>query len=197
MGHLVRVMVKTFAGDVDYLQACLQELETYLLSDELFWTLGAAPTDMSGAFPRLTLGGVLLALVRAIARSSTRQEEVTVEKLESRVEEINTKWRVAWERKAEWEFRSRLRQWGNFLNEFQNEPAEQVSYYAYEVRLRVMLELLSPHAEGIEGEYLDLLNALDQVVGARFAPGEFLWEADLKTGFPPEPYWYLWGQLVV
>lgn len=178
-----------------YLEAGLKEVERYLLADKLFWQLNIAPTPGDPGYPTLTLGGLLLYQTFARSLAKTTSQETALIQIETEIEAIHTRWRVAWERKASWEFKSRLRQWGNFLKEIRVDPEDNLGYYRYEVRFRVMMDLLRPDVPDVDPSFLEHLESLDLLLRALFAPGEFLWDRDLVTGFPAERFWYLWGTL--
>ena len=137
------------AEDRKYLEAALPELQTYLLSDTLFYPL-------THPLPRLTLGGLLLAQRRLHAYED-------VSPLDLRLDTLRSKWRVAWEQKAIQEVAIRLTLWGNYLKEHRNNE-ELGDYYSHEVRLRVILGLLSAEL----GSEPDELIALDQLLRAKF-----------------------------
>ena len=178
-----------------YLQAGLKEVERYLLSDELFWPLNIVSDPGEPSFPNLTLGGLRLHLAFARPLARTSAQRTTLQRTENEIETTHTRWRVAWERKASWEFKSRLRQWGNFIKEVRIDPEDNLSYYRYEVRLRVMLALLKPDIREVDPSYLEHLDSLDLLLRALFASGNFIWEPEFEPEFPAEKYWYLWGVL--
>ena len=164
------------AEDRHYLETALPELKTYLLSDTLFYPL-------THPLPRLTLGGLLLSQRRLHAYED-------VSPLDLRLDMLRSKWRVAWEKKAAQELETRLRLWGNYLNEHGNNK-ELGNYYAHEVRLRVMAGLLSVEL----GHEPDELVALDQLLRAKFCSGEFLWDQALSNEFSRDDFWFLYGRL--
>jgi hypothetical protein len=181
--------------DLEYLRAIVEGLEDYLLSKELYWSLGVAAPRGEPAFPPLTLGGLLLAQARLHARDLAPGQRDQLVLLEERVDGIRSRWRVAWGRKAAHDFRARLNLWRDFLEEYRQNTQGNVDRYAYEVGRRVMLHLLAPEAESIPPTEAELLAGLDRLLRAVFVPGDFVWEAELAGGFPLEVYWYLYGQL--
>lgn len=60
--------------DLGYLKAGISALENYLLSNDLYWPVGASSPSGEPAYPRLTLGGLLLAQKRAHARNLTPEQ---------------------------------------------------------------------------------------------------------------------------
>lgn len=178
-----------------YLQGGLKEVERYLLSDELFWPLNIAPEPWEPSYPNLTLGSLLLYQAFAHPLAQTGSQQTALQKIEAEIETVKTKWRVAWERKASWEFKSRLRQWENFLKEVRIDPEDNTGYYRYEVRFRVMLDLLKPAGNDVDPSYFEHLDSLDLLLRALFTPGDFIWEPELAVEFPADKFWYLWGVL--
>lgn len=150
--------------DLGYLQAGIGELETYLLSKKLYWPLSAA-------YPRLTLGGLLLSLKRSRASRLTPSQIAQLARLETQLEHTRSRWRAAWGRKAQWEFQSRLRQWANYLDELQRDPAAHAAFFRHELRLREIIDLLKPYMDAPDPEDLELLNELDMLLPTLQIPG--------------------------
>jgi len=189
--------LRTPAYALTYLEAAPESLEAYLLSGDLFWPLDASAPDAEGAYPALTLGNVLLFAARLRAREGALLP-VEVSRLrmaEGRLDALRVRWRVAWEDKATREFRSRLRQWSRFLEEALGDSLGSMAYYAYEVRLRVILDLLCENGAVPEMDERDVLESLDARLKAVWVRGAFLWPDEFASGFPEERYWYLWGRL--
>jgi hypothetical protein len=183
--------------DLGYLRACQGCLEDYLLSDELYWSVDAPVPAGESIYPRLTPGGFLLAQKRLLARTLNLDHQMVFSRLLPEVDAIRSRWRVAWEKKAGRDFHSRLGMWRNFIEEYRREPEEQYDRYPYEVRLRVMLQLLQPEAALFSPAEQEMLAGLDQLLKAVIVEGNFIWEADLQKGFPHQEYWYLYGLLPV
>ncbi len=174
------------AADLAYLRAGVPELKDYLLSDHLFWPL-------TGSLPRLTVGGLLIAQARSNAwrLSAAQQSELT--RLEARLKKVQSRWRSSWERKANWEYGSRLNQWRNYLEDYRGDRAGHTAYYPQEVKLRVMVELLETQIATSKDSKLRA--SLDSLLRKVFIAGTFVWESELENGFPQSPYWYLYGGL--
>lgn len=168
-----------------YFQAALDELETYLLSNELYWQLSVPGVSLS----RLTLGHLLLTRLRLQARGYLLPEQ------ENRLEQIRRRWQAAWEKKARHEFNSRLNLWKNYLEDYFESPSNYAADYPQEVRLRVILALLRQEISSPLPEEEEALAALDARLRTAFIPGPFVWEADLSTVFPQQTWWYLYGRL--
>jgi len=180
--------------DRNYLEAGLAALEAFLQSHEVYWPIGIQAPRGENAYPQLSLGGLLLARERLRARDFPSGEAASQHALQS-LAEARSRWPVAWERKANTEFPLRLNLWRDFLEEYRQSPAGQSGRYAYEAGRRVQLHLLLPETRNLPPAYLELLSSLDGYLASIFVAGEFTWEAVLASGFPQNPYWYLYGSL--
>ena len=178
---------QVFSYYQNYLQAGIAELQNYLLSDDLF-----RPMGLSG-YPNLTLGGLLYFQRCASALAATDFQRNTFQKISTDLDVSRTRWRVAWEQKAARGFQSRLRQWGQVLNEIRSEPEKNAPYYRYEVRTRAMLTLLRPESGDLAPADREQYESQNLLLRALLQPSAFIWEPDLEPAFPQTEFWYLWG----
>ena len=181
--------------DLKYLQAAVNQLEDYLLSEVLFWPIGVREPAGTPPYPKLTLGGLLLARIRARTMLNSQQDNIKFEQLDTDINQVRTKWTVNWGEKAAREFQVRLTLWRNYIEEYRVDPDSQYDRYAYEVSRRVQLELLSHETKSIPSAGFELLKNLDSFLQTTFVPGHFIWENYLIPGFLADPYWYLYGNL--
>jgi hypothetical protein len=154
--------------DSQYLSAGVPELESYLLSKELYYPIGSN-------LPQLTLGGILLSLVRMGTQAAQFQAQV---------EAIHSKWRAAWDVKSSREIKARSELWVNYLAEYREDPKSGARLYSQNVRYRTMLSLLGQ----IEDDS-------DTFVKSVFKEGKFVWEEECAPNFPHKTFWYLYGIL--
>ena len=120
--------------DLNYFLSGVEDLEDYLLSDELYWNLPG--------LSRLTLGGLHLTRARLVMASFQSGEEKIFADAVRQMEYICLKWRVACEKKVQWELTSRLNLWQNYLMDYWTSPEDFGDAYSHEVRWRVMIQLL-------------------------------------------------------
>jgi hypothetical protein len=184
----------SIAYDWNYLKAGLSAIEEFLLSAELFWPIGISAPRSENAYPQLSLGGLLLARQRLLARDPSHLPADLQPELQ-KMDAARLGWPVAWERKANGEFVIRLNLWRDYLEDYRQNPDRHAHRYAYEVSRRVQLQLLLPETRNLDHAYLDLLSSLDHYQGSVFIPGGFTWEEDLLPAFPPATYPYLYGSL--
>lgn len=188
----------SFTADLAFLEAGINELQDYLLSNEIYWPLGLPAPPGERPYPRLTMGWLLLTRQRILGwqeRLAPPAAAHTVPRLLHALDAQRARWPVAWQKKAGAEFSSRLKLWANFLNEYKTDPPAHAARYPYEVNRRAMLHLLQQETQAISPEETDLLAAMDGYLRAILRPGEFVWEPQIAPAFPPEIYWYLYGNL--
>ena len=179
--------MKSAAYDRAYLEAAQSVLEDYLHAADMYWVLRAAPPKGEPAFPSLTLGNVLLSYTRLRARKPNEADA-----LFAPIAQLREKWRATWNQKARRELQARLQRWADYLREYETDRA-QAGYYTYQVRQRVIAELLAQDlGEWPEAE-ANMRDRLDRILRASFAPGPFVWDADLAPAFPADRFWYLYG----
>ncbi len=155
-------------NDIEYLSAGVPELETYLLSKELYYPIGAH-------LPQLTLGGILLSVTRMGLKG---------ESFRAQVESIHSKWRSAWDAKSKREVKARNTLWMNYLAEYREDPKSGARLYSQNIRYRAMLSLLG-----------QVTHESDALLKGVFKEGKFVWEEECAQNFPCETFWYLFGTL--
>ena len=178
----------TIEQDWDFFQGGVSELESYLLSDVLYWPLSGSKAGL----PCLTIGGLLL----AEACLKIRVNVPDFPRLGQEKDRIRSKWRSAWERKAGREVLARLDLWRNYLSDFRHSPERYTDAYPQEVRWRVILHLLGKEItfSPVESSELEIL---ERTLKASFMEGEFIWDAALVPAFPIDEYWYLYGSVQI
>jgi hypothetical protein len=181
--------------DLRYLEIGLIELESYLLSNELYWPVHLKPPKSEPPYPELTLGSLLLARTR-LSRQLDSEQEARLSRASQRLDQLQAHWQVAWGKKAAREFHARLSLWRDYLAEYRQDPVNNLDRYGYEVNRRVIAQLLTvglaPYP--FPKEDLELVSMLDGLLKAVFVAGEFIWEKELQVCFRPEPHWYLYGK---
>ena len=168
------------------LEDATEEIETYLLSKDVI-------RSQSGG-PSLSVGLIVLNF-RWLEQTVEDQDQARLQSVESKLSTVRDKWRVAWERKAAAELRSRLNLWRGYLADLEGRPGLGSSY-PQEVRNRtIAVDLVD--AAGNQNEIKTLvasLEAIDSRLRDRFQPGKFVWEQAPESAFPAETFWFLYGR---
>lgn len=172
--------------DKAFFESGLQQLETYLLSKELYWPTSVQTTD----FTQVTLGAMLLVRERLKGWKTPGLSELAMQ-----MNVVRLKWRSAWDAKASREVSARSELWKNYLVEARHlRSAESARQYPYQARLRVILSLLLDDTRETPS---DALMALDTELHRIFRSGAFVWDASLEWVFPQDLFWFLYGTLNV
>lgn len=179
--------------DINYLKAGWETLESYLLSNILFWPIHESSPPGEREFPRLTIGNLLISQKRLEIRLLSPQLSRRFRSIRFEIMKIQNKWSNAWERKAEDEIKSRIRQWNHYLQELKDHPERHEVFYPNEVTVRLIIDLLLTETDHLNISYLEVINKMDDFLQEVFVPGRFIWEEDLADGLDKDGFWYLWG----
>jgi hypothetical protein len=177
--------------------AMMAEMEPYLLSAEVFWPLESRPPRGGLAFPRLTLGGLLLTLdqLEAVQGEMSSAHISDLRRLDMRMDQLRFKFAVALENKATREAGSRFNLWRAFVGDLEETPT-RAGNYAHEVRHRVILARLETFA----ADHVDFqkvvaaARSVDRRLQRLFKQDAFIWDDRLQQAYPQQPYWYLYGR---
>jgi hypothetical protein len=184
-------MKRDLNQDLAYLKSAAEDLEAYLLSPVLFWPLsGSKGVSLQGESSQLTPGNLLLCKKRVNNGNWSDDERKTIGEINSRIQQILEKWQSTWQKKAAEDLAKRIKVWTDYLTNLAQSPQRLRGDYAYNVRQRVILQLLSDEIKA--GEPENSLKVLDQRLRNIVQTGDFLWEKELAKGFPAELFWYLY-----
>lgn len=165
--------------DRSFILSSADEFDQYLSSDTLLWRLG-------GINLPLTPGNLLFSRLR-IGVNADEQVDCALQNITCMVKNR----RSAWEKKISKEIPLRLNQWRNLVEEFHRIGGLDASY-SYNIRVRVILDLITTE---LEHAYLDVDRKLDELDGILMnlsQPGRFIWDEELEKYFPQDRYSYLY-----
>ncbi len=166
--------------DLRTLKAMTESLEPYLLAEATFWPLGGAN------MPQLSLGQYLLTerKLSGVAEAAP---------VRANAEATLDRWRSAAERKAGVELKTRAGVWRDRVRDLREGAG--LSRYDVDVTQRVMAQLLLERFTALErSEHAAGLRSSDSALRGAFVSGAFIWEAGLEPHFPPDGFWFLYGQ---
>ena len=185
--------------DLAIVSSMVPELERYLLSDELYWPIGGPSLPGGGEYPRLTFGGLFLALNRlgAVPANFSPEQSASLARFKELLETTRSKWVAVADRKLAREIKSRLDLWSAYLQECSENRSSCADHYPQQVQYRAMLELLFSELSRISpaSPHLDQLAMADRQLRAYFSKGEFVWDPALQASFPPDTFWFLYGSI--
>ncbi|MEL7591451.1 MAG: hypothetical protein AAGU17_09215 [Anaerolineaceae bacterium] len=170
---------KGMEEDRKYLTRSIEELAQYLSSDVLLWR-------MTGIQNALCPGNVLLALHRL---SIERTNDIFVST--SSIKGLIEKRQSAWDKKVKRELPMRVNQWHELVEDFFRNKLIDGSY-SYNIRSRVILNLLMRESRFLDQELQSKIEHSDEILIKLARPGDFVWDRELLTVFPQAEYPYLY-----
>lgn len=178
--------------DVAVLEAMASEMAEYLMSDVLFWQMVAS------GMPKLTLGGYLMRHYRLLTLPGLL-DEGDWQRVETAVFQFNHALEeriVRFEQKAHQELEARIRQWGEYLRDLDQDKGAAVNY-GTAVETRVMIEALTDKLQmapyRLQERIVSQVKLLDGNLNRRWHTGDFVWPADWQPAYPKQPFWWLYG----
>jgi hypothetical protein len=178
--------------DLQITEAMAADLKPYFLSNTLYWSLGSG----GYLFPKGTLGGLLIRLHRldALSGSLSLDQKHRLQNAQAQTRHQIDQWVVQAEEKALREIKARLRSWGEFVAECEENPRRYEDEYHTQVEGRTILEfLLDLAGKAINGQGVTRkLLLLDQRLRKIGEEGPFVWDEALIPAFPQETYWWLY-----
>ncbi len=184
----------SFDDDLVFLKTALGDLQDYILSKEMYWTLRSPSHARDGAqLPQLTLGNILMSEARLAALTLSEDQASDLEAIARQVHRVREEWKTNWGLKAGKEFTQRLSRWLKYLEELRADPKGSAPFYPREVRNRALLRLLRPEIlKGIPAQEDAQLASADQALKAITQPGPFVWEPEVSQSFPQDGFWFLY-----
>jgi len=187
--------MQVLENDLAFLQASTPVLEEYLLSDLLYYPVtGLRGRQLSGDTTRLTLGNLLLSQKRLSSVTLPAEVSSLINDLAQQINQTQSQWRSRWDTKIQKEIPNRLMLWKNYLSEWGEGSQSKPGDYPYNVRLRVILDLLFTETNALLVQEKAVLHSLDQRLKGKGIPGTFVWDETFKKGFPSDKFWYLYMQ---
>ncbi|MFP3853583.1 MAG: hypothetical protein ACLFWD_04720 [Anaerolineales bacterium] len=183
--------------NLEFAQLMMDELKSYLLSNETFWPLGEQPKSSGPPFPRMSLGQMLLALdeLQVQAEAMSPRQISQYQELSEQFDEQRSERPANLEKKAWSEVQQRANLWSSYLDDLRASN-RAVESYAQDVTNRVILERLQTFlSEGEElEELMERVHAVDRALRGIFQKGGFIWHPRLKPLYERENYWFLYGR---
>lgn len=184
--------------DLRILSAMADQLEPYLIEDELFWPISGS---VRGGMPRLTVGGFLLREHRltTLRHTLSAQQQTTLDSTLAQYQTARAKWAVHFSGKIEreWQMRTHL------LDEFVRDCEQDGNQNCFEnwppqAKHRTILHHLLLVWQNRTPELPEQTRDLNRVdTGLRRCllqddEGAFLWGSGLEQVYPRATFWWLW-----
>ena len=177
--------------DLRELEAMASHLTPYLYQDDLYGM-------MSNNLPRLTVGGLLLRLLRLEGQQLSEAQQKRVAEARSRFEELRKEWAAHYDGKVQKEIAVRLRSFSAFLDEADDSPGGARGNYPAEATRRTIITHLRDEAEQRNlwtEEYAADLQRVDRRLQAVLdrSQEKFIWADELQPIYPKDRFWWLYA----
>jgi len=188
------IMAVDPAVDLAIAQAMADELEEYLINDDLFRPVVA---HMPVGDMRLTMTGAsLLSRLHRLAADRdalTLEQQQQLDALQAQVAATVNSLKTRFHERLQREMKARL----NSLQWFLDDCAEGVqsckANFPFEMRHRQRIEeILKELGDDVPAELMKRLQSIDQRIQRLARPSDFIWDPELEHVFPRVPYWYLY-----
>ena len=185
--------------NLNLFETIIEELESFLLSNEVFWPLGGSPQKGQPPFPQLSMGQCQLTKkeLEAVEDELDPNQTLRWAKIRELAWMLRSKWTTAMAQKAMAEASQRLNLWRAYIVDVK-ESSVASDNFPYEVRHRVILDLLSEFTQLLDDDQIrDQLQSLDGILrGMLTGSSQFIWEEPLSRVYPEQEYWYLYRRPV-
>lgn len=181
--------------EIAIVRASIPEWKPFLFSREIFWTLTFdRKNPLHGPIiPRLSAGRLLLArrILQILSKEDPEIKNVSENEI-SQLSDLIYTWQANWEKKINLEIPVRIRQWQQFVSDMRSSDGVSDSVYKNQIYIRLILDLLLENANSsddiVEEQHLAVL---DRILRMHTEPSGFVWDNNLREGFPEDKYWYL------
>ena len=179
--------------DLAVLEVMVENMADYLSVDSLFYPLS------NPRYPRLTMGGFWMREERLSALSFLLDPDQLrwLQEIKDRFEGVSMSHRYQIRQKAGEELQARLRQWRGYLKGFEQDKDETRAYYANDVQVRLVLDILLGKFGGTSDELApavaEEVATLDARLSNIWQAGSFVWPSDWGSAYPQDDYWWLYG----
>jgi hypothetical protein len=182
------------AADLQIAEAMTQELEDYIIKDDLYRTM-IVRVGNSDQSMQMTGGDLLTRLHRlqSVRAELSPELQARVDAVEQKARSTIYSLRGRFHDRLKREMKARLDSLKWFLDDCGTEPQRCRAEFPFEMRNRQRIEEILKEVENdISPELKQLLQGVDQRIRMLTRGGNFTWDERLQTSFPRQPYWYLY-----
>lgn len=188
------VLAEDPATDLAVLETLAQELEEYIVKDDLYRTVqvhtpaGTQMVQMSG-------GDVLTRIFRLAGERDqlTPGQQARFDAIRVQVEKTIYALRTRFHQRLNREIKARLDSLSYFLDECAVDPARSRGEYPFEIRNRQRIDVIVIElGNDLTPELKSQISRIDDRIRMMVKPGNFAWDPRLEALFPRSKYWYLY-----
>ena len=189
------VLAEDPAVDLALAQAMAEELEDYLVKDDLFRQM-TVRTPAGDQRPQMSGSDLLVRLHRLHGErdSLTSAQRATLDQVQASVDATIKTLRTRFLERLERDMKSRLNSLRWFIDDCRQDRKRCRSEYPYEIRNRQRIEeILKVLGADLGEDLVGQLRQIDERIQSMTVAGEFIWDERLQPLFPRGVYWYLYA----
>jgi hypothetical protein len=180
--------------DLKIAEAMAQELENYLVKDDLYRTVIVRIPGRDQSL-KMTGGDLLTRLhrLRAISDQATPELQARLDAVEQAARATIYSLRTRFHDRLKREIKARVDSLKWFLDDCAQDPRRCRAEFPFEMRNRQRIEeALRELGDEVPEDLKSALRSIDQRIRTITQPSDFIWDERLKAAFPRQPYWYLY-----
>jgi hypothetical protein len=189
------VLAEDPATDLAVLEALADELEEYIVKDELYRTV-RVHTPGGDQMVQMSGGDLLTRLFRLSGERSklTPDQQVRFDRIRVQAEKTIYSLRTRFHERLNREVKARLDALSWFLDECANDPARGRGEYPFEIRNRQRIDaIVAELGSDLTPDLKAQISRIDDRIRMIVKPGNFAWDPRLEPLFPRAKYWYLYN----
>lgn len=188
------LMAQDPATDLLIVEAMADELEAYIVANELYRTLSLRTVEGNQTL-QMTGADLLTRLYRLHGEHNllTPADQARLDAVQNRVDNTIYSLRTRFLERLQREIKARLDSLKWFLDDCLADRQRCRVEFPFEMRNRQRIEeALKMMSYQLPEAQQNFLRQIDARIRQVALPGEFLWDERWKAIFPPQPYWYLY-----
>lgn len=188
------LMAQEPTTDLVIVEAMAEELEAYIVANELYRTLSLRTAEGNQTI-QMTGADLLTRLYRLQGERNrlSAPDQVRLDTVQTSVDNTIYSLRNRFQERLQREIKARLDSLNWFLDDCQADRQRCRVEFPFEMRNRQRIEeALKMMSYQLPEAQQSFLRQIDARIRQVALPGEFLWDERWKAIFPPQPYWYLY-----
>jgi len=189
------VLAEDPATDLAVLETLADELEEYIVKDELYRTVRVS-TPAGDQMIQMSGGDLLTRLFRLSGERDklSLDQQARLDSKRAQVEKTIYSLRTRFHERLAREVKARLDALSWFLDECASDPARGRGEYPFEIRNRQRIDVIVTElGSDLTPELKSQISRIDDRIRMMVKPGNFAWDPRLEPLFPRAKYWYLYG----
>lgn len=188
------VLAEDPAVDLALVQAMAEELEDYLVKDDLFRQM-TVRTPAGDQRPQMSGSDLLVRLHRLHGEREklTPAQQTALDQVQASVDVTIRSLRTRFHDRLERDMKSRLNSLRWFIDDCRQDRKRCRSEFPYEIRNRQRIEeILKVLGTDLDADLAAQLRQIDERIQYMTVAGDFIWDEKLQPLFPRGVYWYLY-----